>query len=197
MMSEPSQKTGIETPASATTRVSVSIQLLCRTAASNPKPPQMTSELKNAFQIGFLIFVPFLVIDMVVANILLSMGMSSDFPTAIALALALRQELHTQLLLVGFQERVRHRLRTCIRLLGRRRFRTRRRSARFARGRRGSDGDFLSLSFSLSFFFLLCVYCVDQLWSIALTSLVYCVDQLWSIALTSLVRFVVRRWSAR
>src|SRR5260370_826500 len=38
-------------------------------------PSFVTSELKNAFQIGFLIFVPFLIIDMVVANVLLSMGM--------------------------------------------------------------------------------------------------------------------------
>ena len=35
----------------------------------------MTSELRRAFEIGFLIFVPFLVIDMVVASVLMSMGM--------------------------------------------------------------------------------------------------------------------------
>ena len=35
----------------------------------------MISELKTAFQIGFLIYIPFLVIDMVVASVLLSMGM--------------------------------------------------------------------------------------------------------------------------
>jgi type III secretion protein R len=48
-------------------------------------PSFVTSELKNAFQIGFLIFVPFLVIDMVVANILLSMGMSMLSPSVISL----------------------------------------------------------------------------------------------------------------
>jgi flagellar biosynthesis protein FliP len=45
----------------------------------------VTSELKNAFQIGFLIFVPFLIIDMVVANILLSMGMTMLSPSVISL----------------------------------------------------------------------------------------------------------------
>jgi type III secretion protein R len=48
-------------------------------------PSFVTSELKNAFQIGFLIFVPFLIIDMVVANILLSMGMSMLSPSVISL----------------------------------------------------------------------------------------------------------------
>jgi len=48
-------------------------------------PSFVTSELKNAFQIGFLIFVPFLVIDMVVANILLSMGMSMLSPSVVSL----------------------------------------------------------------------------------------------------------------
>jgi flagellar biosynthesis protein FliP len=38
-------------------------------------PSYMISELKTAFQIGFVLFIPFLVIDMVVASILLSMGM--------------------------------------------------------------------------------------------------------------------------
>ncbi len=38
-------------------------------------PAYITSELKTAFQIGFLFFLPFLVIDMVVASVLLSMGM--------------------------------------------------------------------------------------------------------------------------
>jgi flagellar biosynthetic protein FliP len=38
-------------------------------------PSYMLSELKTAFQIGFVLFIPFLVIDMVVASILLSMGM--------------------------------------------------------------------------------------------------------------------------
>ena len=38
-------------------------------------PAYIISELKTAFQIGFLLFLPFLVIDMVVASVLLSMGM--------------------------------------------------------------------------------------------------------------------------
>jgi len=38
-------------------------------------PAFIISELKTAFQIGFLIFIPFLILDMVVASILLSMGM--------------------------------------------------------------------------------------------------------------------------
>lgn len=48
-------------------------------------PSFVTSELKSAFQIGFLVFLPFLVIDMVVANILLSMGMSMLSPSVISL----------------------------------------------------------------------------------------------------------------
>ena len=47
-------------------------------------PSFVTSELKNAFQIGFLIFVR-LIVDMVVANILLSMGMSMLSPSVISL----------------------------------------------------------------------------------------------------------------
>jgi flagellar biosynthetic protein FliP len=37
-------------------------------------PAFITSELKTAFEIGFLIFLPFLVIDMVIASILMSLG---------------------------------------------------------------------------------------------------------------------------
>jgi flagellar biosynthetic protein FliP len=48
-------------------------------------PSFVTSELKNAFQIGFLVFLPFLIVDMVVANILLSMGMSMLSPSVISL----------------------------------------------------------------------------------------------------------------
>jgi type III secretion protein R len=48
-------------------------------------PAFVTSELKEAFQIGFLIFVPFIVIDMVVANVLLAMGMSMLSPSVISL----------------------------------------------------------------------------------------------------------------
>ena len=45
----------------------------------------MISELKTAFQIGFLIYIPFLVIDMVVASVLLSMGMMMLPPIMISL----------------------------------------------------------------------------------------------------------------
>nr|WP_199899471.1 flagellar type III secretion system pore protein FliP [Sneathiella glossodoripedis] len=48
-------------------------------------PAFMISELKRAFEIGFLLFVPFLVIDMVVASILMSMGMMMLPPVMIAL----------------------------------------------------------------------------------------------------------------
>ncbi|NCO52054.1 MAG: flagellar type III secretion system pore protein FliP, partial [Deltaproteobacteria bacterium] len=48
-------------------------------------PAFMLSELKRAFQMGFLIFVPFLVIDMVVASILMAMGMMMLPPIVISL----------------------------------------------------------------------------------------------------------------
>jgi len=48
-------------------------------------PAFLTSELKTAFQIGFIIFVPFLIIDMVVASVLMSMGMMMMSPVMIAL----------------------------------------------------------------------------------------------------------------
>ena len=48
-------------------------------------PAFVTSELKSAFQIGFLIFIPFLVIDMVVASVLMSLGMMMLSPVLVAL----------------------------------------------------------------------------------------------------------------
>jgi flagellar biosynthetic protein FliP len=45
----------------------------------------MISELRRAFEIGFLIFVPFLIIDMVVASVLMAMGMMMLPPIIIAL----------------------------------------------------------------------------------------------------------------
>lgn len=48
-------------------------------------PAFVISELKTAFQIAFIIFIPFLVIDMVVASILMSMGMMMMSPVMIAL----------------------------------------------------------------------------------------------------------------
>jgi type III secretion protein R len=48
-------------------------------------PAFVISELKEAFQIGFILFVPFLVVDMVVANILMALGMQMLSPTTISL----------------------------------------------------------------------------------------------------------------
>ena len=47
-------------------------------------PSFITSELKTAFEIGFLIFLPFLVIDMVIASILMSLGMMMLSPMLIS-----------------------------------------------------------------------------------------------------------------
>ena len=66
---------------------------------SNKKPPEnpeeitiwqvapayIMSELKTAFEIGFIVFVPFIVLDLVVANILLALGMFMLSPTIISL----------------------------------------------------------------------------------------------------------------
>ena len=48
-------------------------------------PAYVTSELKTAFQIGFIVFIPFLIIDMVVASVLMSMGMMMMSPVIVAL----------------------------------------------------------------------------------------------------------------
>ncbi|MBQ1783398.1 MAG: flagellar type III secretion system pore protein FliP [Gammaproteobacteria bacterium] len=48
-------------------------------------PAFVTSELKTAFQIGFMLFIPFLVIDLVVASILMAMGMMMLSPMIVAL----------------------------------------------------------------------------------------------------------------
>jgi flagellar biosynthesis protein FliP len=48
-------------------------------------PAFVTSQLKEAFEVGFLIFIPFVIIDMVIANILLAMGMSMLSPSVISL----------------------------------------------------------------------------------------------------------------
>ena len=48
-------------------------------------PAYVTSELKTAFQIGFVVFIPFLIIDMVVASVLMSMGMMMVSPAIISL----------------------------------------------------------------------------------------------------------------
>jgi len=48
-------------------------------------PAFATSELKSAFQIGFMIFIPFLVIDIVVSSVLMSLGMMMLSPVLVAL----------------------------------------------------------------------------------------------------------------
>ena len=48
-------------------------------------PAFVTSELKTAFQIGFIVFIPFLIIDMVVASALMSMGMMMMSPVIVSL----------------------------------------------------------------------------------------------------------------
>ncbi|MDE2306306.1 MAG: flagellar type III secretion system pore protein FliP [Gammaproteobacteria bacterium] len=48
-------------------------------------PTFMTSELKTAFQIGFMVYIPFLVIDLVVASVLMSMGMMMLSPMLVSL----------------------------------------------------------------------------------------------------------------
>ena len=48
-------------------------------------PAFVTSELKTAFQIGFLMFLPFIVIDLVVATVLMALGMAMLSPTIISL----------------------------------------------------------------------------------------------------------------
>ena len=48
-------------------------------------PAFLTSELKTAFQIGFVLFIPFLIIDLVVASVLMAMGMMMLSPVIISL----------------------------------------------------------------------------------------------------------------
>jgi flagellar biosynthetic protein FliP len=52
-------------------------------------PSFMTSELKSAFQIGFTVFIPFLIIDIIVACVLMSLGMMMVSPTIISLPIKL------------------------------------------------------------------------------------------------------------
>jgi flagellar biosynthetic protein FliP len=48
-------------------------------------PAYMISELKTAFQIGFLIYIPFMIIDLVVGSVLMSMGMMMLPPVMVSL----------------------------------------------------------------------------------------------------------------
>jgi type III secretion protein R len=50
-------------------------------------PAYVSSELTRAFQIGFLLYLPFLVIDLIVSNVLMAMGMSMVSPTLISVPL--------------------------------------------------------------------------------------------------------------
>jgi len=52
-------------------------------------PAFLSSELRRAFEIGFLLFLPFLVIDLVVSNLLLALGMHMLSPTTVSLPLKL------------------------------------------------------------------------------------------------------------
>src|SRR5438105_58463 len=52
-------------------------------------PAFMISELKTAFQIGFILFIPFLIIDMAVSSVLLSMGMMQLPPVIVSMPLKL------------------------------------------------------------------------------------------------------------
>ena len=69
------------------------VELSQKTPPSTPEeitiwqvaPAYIISELKTAFEIGFIIFVPFIVLDLVVANVLLALGMFMLSPTIISL----------------------------------------------------------------------------------------------------------------
>jgi len=50
-------------------------------------PAFVSSELTRAFEIGFLLYIPFLVIDLLVANVLMAMGMMMVSPTLISIPL--------------------------------------------------------------------------------------------------------------
>jgi type III secretion protein R len=83
------------TPADNAVSLSASTQPPTPVPASTPSlskddfqviiPAFVTSQLKEAFEVGFLIFIPFVIIDMVIANILLAMGMSMLSPSVISL----------------------------------------------------------------------------------------------------------------
>ena len=50
-------------------------------------PAYVLSELKTAFQIGFMIYIPFLVIDLIVASVLMAMGMMMLSPLIVSATL--------------------------------------------------------------------------------------------------------------
>jgi type III secretion protein R len=59
--------------------------LVCEDDLSVVVPAFVITELKESFQIGFLIFLPFLVLDMVIANVLLALGMQTLSPSQVSL----------------------------------------------------------------------------------------------------------------
>jgi flagellar biosynthetic protein FliP len=73
--------------------ISFFVEMSRHEAPSSPKdltiwevaPAFMISELRTAFEIGFVIFIPFVVLDLVVSNILLALGMMMLSPTIISL----------------------------------------------------------------------------------------------------------------
>jgi len=73
--------------------ISYFVEMTRKTAPQSPSdlsiwevaPAFMISELRTSFEIGFLIFIPFIVLDLVVANILLALGMFMLSPTIISL----------------------------------------------------------------------------------------------------------------
>ncbi|MBC7603047.1 MAG: flagellar type III secretion system pore protein FliP [Ramlibacter sp.] len=69
------KRIGGANPATPTDKISLRILV----------PAFVTSELKTAFQIGFLVFIPFIVIDLIVASVLMSMGMMMLSPVLVAL----------------------------------------------------------------------------------------------------------------
>ena len=52
-------------------------------------PAFLISEITEAFQIGFLLFLPFLILDLLTANVLMALGMHMVSPTAVSLPLKL------------------------------------------------------------------------------------------------------------
>jgi len=80
---------GLALPAGSQVELTVEAKLQPRTPADLPThvliPAYALSEVKTAFQMGFVLFLPFLVIDMVVASVLMSMGMMMLPPVVVSL----------------------------------------------------------------------------------------------------------------
>lgn len=94
VIGQPPASTSVSNPANAptVTQPNVTQPVTSKPSSSVSKddfqvivPAFVTSQLKEAFEVGFLIFIPFVIIDMVIANILLAMGMSMLSPSVISL----------------------------------------------------------------------------------------------------------------